>query len=132
MRPGDFSTLGAASENGIEIIVLHMTIKNLLRTETHAEFTIEETDRNHHSQHSEKIQPRSKHTKHTEKYRIIQTAYHQAAYPDQAAIAPASNLSRTRSRGDRPTQRGQLLNDKGETLLTTVNRLTTQQPSDRG
>ena len=42
------------------------------------------------------------------------------------------NLSRTQSRGDRPTHRGQLLNDKGETLLTTGNRLTTQLPSDRG
>ena len=59
------------------------------------------------------------------KYRNIQTAYHQAAYP-QAVVAPASNLSRTQSRGDRPTQRGQLLNDKGETFLTTGNRLTTQ------
>ena len=26
MRPGDFSTLGAASENGLEITVLHMTM----------------------------------------------------------------------------------------------------------
>ena len=44
-----------------------------------------------------------------------QTAYHQAAYPDQAVTkrcpAPASNQSRTRSRWDRPTQLGQLLND---------------------
>ena len=66
------------------------------------------------------------------KYRNIQTAYHQAAYPDQAAVAPASNLSRTQSRGDRPTHPGQLLNDKGETLITTASRLTTQLPSDRG
>ena len=65
------------------------------------------------------------------KYRNIQTAYHQAAYPDLAVIAPASNLSRTQSRVDRPTHWGQLLNDKGETLLTTWNRLTTQLPSDR-
>ena len=44
-----------------------------------------------------------------------QTAYHQAAYPDQAVTkrcpAPASNQSRTRSRWDRPTQLGQLLDD---------------------
>ena len=68
-----------------------------------------------------------------------QTAYHQAAYPDQAVTkrcpAPASNLSRTRSRWDRPTQLGQLLNDtegKKKTLLDKGYRLTTQLSSDRG
>ena len=68
-----------------------------------------------------------------------QTAYHQAAYPDQAVTkrcpAPASNQSRTRSRWDRPTRLGQLLNDtegKKKTLIDKGNRLTTQLPSDRG
>ena len=68
-----------------------------------------------------------------------QTAYHQAAYPDQAVTqrcpALASNQSRTRSRWDRPTQLGQLLNDtegKEKTLIDKGNRLTTQLSSDRG
>ena len=87
MRPVDFSTLGAAGANGVEITVLHITMhianartnnadkKKWLRTETHAESR--KTDRNHHSLHSEEIWPRSKHTKHTEKCRNIQTAHHQ-------------------------------------------------------
>ena len=45
------------------------------------------------------------------KYRNMQTAYHQAAHPDQAAT---SNQTRTRSRWDRPTRLGQKSNDTGK------------------